>query len=531
VNQPLPRDPAYYRLADGARVLAVLIVGVPILVDQGSDAITALFTAGLIWLAAAVADRRTIPDLPIMLAESSLIGLVAGLGMVAHPMMLAILAIPPFIGGLRMGVKGLALSLGASIFGLMATVIAIHPEFTDGLATDAVTWLMTGIALGLIASFQQAQMAADDPLAPYRDAQRHLRGLLELSGDLGSGLDPIALGSQIAVEARNALPLVAVAVHVPRGDELTPLVIAASAASIDQNSLEPVVMRAWKRRTAQVEGQVFALPLRTDVGNVAVVSGILPPGTDPARFGLEGRLSILRRKLAATAVHLDTALLFRRLREAATTEERRRLAREMHDGVAQDIASLGYLVDALSATPTTDVQAEGLRKLRERITSVVAEVRRSVQTLRTDVAASESLGAAVSQLARHLSESAGIPIRVTVNEQTARLRPEVESELLRIAQEAMNNAVKHARASAIDVSVRVSAPTAELTVRDDGRGLGTGRDDSYGLAIMRERAGLIDADLAIEAAEPTGTVVRVRIPRRNGHASRIESDRPDKVSA
>ena len=55
MNPALPRDPAYYRLADGARILAVLIVGVPILVDQGSDAITALFTAGLIWLAAAVA--------------------------------------------------------------------------------------------------------------------------------------------------------------------------------------------------------------------------------------------------------------------------------------------------------------------------------------------------------------------------------------------------------------------------------------------------------------------------------------------
>jgi hypothetical protein len=105
VNPALPRDPAYYRLADGARILAVLIVGVPILVDQGADAITALFTAGLVWLAAAVADRRMIPDLPIMLAESALIGMVAGLGMVAHPMMLAILAIPPFIGGLRMGVN------------------------------------------------------------------------------------------------------------------------------------------------------------------------------------------------------------------------------------------------------------------------------------------------------------------------------------------------------------------------------------------------------------------------------------------
>ena len=54
----------------------------------------------------------------------------------------------------------------------------------------------------------------------------------------------------------------------------------------------------------------------------------------------------------------------------------------------------------------------------------------------------------------------------------------------------------------IDVTCRVAAPTAEIMVRDDGRGLGAGRPDSYGLAIMRERAGLIDADLAIEAVEP-----------------------------
>ena len=66
---------------------------------------------------------------------------------------------------------------------------------------------------------------------------------------------------------------------------------------------------------------------------------------------------------------------------------------------------------------------------------------------------------------------------------------------------------------------------------DDGQGLGPGRDDSYGLKIMQERASLIDADLAIEAAEPSGTVVRVRVPRRTGPASRVETGRPDKVSA
>ena len=113
----------------------------------------------------------------------------------------------------------------------------------------------------------------------------------------------------------------------------------------------------------------------------------------------------------------------------------------MHDGVAQDIASLGYLVDALAANSATPEQAERLDALRERITGVVAEIRTSVVTLRTSVGESESLGTAIGSIARNLCEVSGVPIQVTVDERTTRLRPEVEAELLRIAQEAMNNAV------------------------------------------------------------------------------------------
>ncbi len=102
---------------------------------------------------------------------------------------------------------------------------------------------------------------------------------------------------------------------------------------------------------------------------------------------------------------------------------------------------------------------------------------------------------------------------------------------MRITQEAMNNAVRHASASSIDVSCRVAAPTAEIVVRDDGTGLGTGRPDSYGLAIMRERAGLIDADLSISPAEPHGTVVTVRVPSRHAGSSHADRPRPDKVTA
>ena len=88
----------------------------------------------------------------------------------------------------------------------------------------------------------------------------------------------------------------------------------------------------------------------------------------------------------------------------------------MHDGVAQDIASLGYLVDALAARPTGADLPRRIADLRERITAVVGEVRRSVLSLRTDAGTSESLGAAIGTVARNLSEVSGVPIHVTLDE-------------------------------------------------------------------------------------------------------------------
>jgi signal transduction histidine kinase len=168
--------------------------------------------------------------------------------------------------------------------------------------------------------------------------------------------------------------------------------------------------------------------------------------------------------------------------------------------------------------------------LRERLTMVVGEVRRSVQTLRTSIGENDSLGTAIGSLARHLSASSGIPIHVTLDEQTTRLRSEVESELLRIAQEAMTNAVRHSGAHAINVLCRVAPPTAEIVISDDGRGLGARREDSHGLEIMRERAALIDATLEVTDNVPHGTAVSVRL-RVNGVSAPDPDTGPDSLTA
>jgi nitrate/nitrite-specific signal transduction histidine kinase len=85
----------------------------------------------------------------------------------------------------------------------------------------------------------------------------------------------------------------------------------------------------------------------------------------------------------------------------------------------------------------------------------------------------------------------------------------VEAELLRIVQEALANARKHSHAENIWISSRIQPPLFEIKVEDDGQGLGQGRDDSYGLKIMGERAERIGGDLEVGARDTGGTIVRV----------------------
>jgi signal transduction histidine kinase len=128
---------------------------------------------------------------------------------------------------------------------------------------------------------------------------------------------------------------------------------------------------------------------------------------------------------------------------------------------------------------------------------VVAEFRRSVFSLRNEAAGDRTLGERVAALAEHIRDRQGVLIEVHLDEGRARLRPEVETELQRIAQEGLNNAAKHAKASLIRVSVDVAAPHARVRVEDDGVGLQRGRSDSHGVRIMRERAARIGADLQL----------------------------------
>jgi signal transduction histidine kinase len=518
-------------LAVGARTFALLTLAMPLLLSRNNLLLLALLAIGAVWAAVTAAELLEIPGTLVLVLDAGLIGSVAGLASHSTNTVLFALAVPPFTAGLSRGTRGVALSLSAELSAFVVLSLSdgyLNPE--QGGA--AFTWAVTGLGLGLIAAFVRTNfLQVNDPQRAYRDAQALIRELITLSGRLSSGLDPVALGGQIASAVRDELPVAALTVHVPRGDVLTPLVGDTGIATQELRLSEELAQYALLSGNVRVTGHSFAFPLNSGGGVAAVVSGVLAPGLDPQAMDLPRRLSALDRKLSPATVRLDTAVLFLSFRDSATAEERRRLAREMHDGVAQEMASLGYFVDTLVELeePGSD-RARQLTMLRERLTLVVGEVRRSVQTLRTEIGENDSLGTAIGSLARHLSASSGIPIHVTLDELTTRLRPEIESELLRIAQEAMTNAVRHSGATAISVACRVAPPCAEITVSDNGHGLGLRRHDSHGLEIMRERAALIDAALKVVDNKPHGTVVAVRLDGI-GAAAPEQASPPDTLTA
>jgi signal transduction histidine kinase len=113
---------------------------------------------------------------------------------------------------------------------------------------------------------------------------------------------------------------------------------------------------------------------------------------------------------------------------------------------------------------------------------------------------------------------------MSLDESTARLPAAIEAELLRIAQEAITNARKHAAARNLWVDCWTDPPRASLTIRDDGRGISGRRDDSYGISIMRERAQRIDATLEVTSEsgddKPRGTVVQVKVAETSSLTSK-----------
>lgn len=292
---------------------------------------------------------------------------------------------------------------------------------------------------------------------------------------------------------------------------------------------------------------------------------VRPPGTSEARAELavpillgEAVLGVLNvesaepfdeqdaASLQIVADHLSVAInnarLFERAQQAAVLEERQRLARDLHDSVTQMLTSLNMIGQTLAAAWRRD-PAEGERRterLAQLARSALAEMRALLKELRPAApgpanASAEILIAGIGQLRRH-GLAAGLQRLAAetpadappVGLELGGYQPQpaqLEEALFRVAQEALANALKHARARRIRIAAAVEEAAVVLRVRDDGAGFDPGAaaaaarcpgEGGLGLVSMRERLEALGGSLRIESAPGRGTTVEARLPRGPG---------------
>lgn len=512
----------YATATAGVRVFALIVLAPPVALSQSYDVIVSALLLAAIWTGGVFADGlRRVPAMPALVVEASLVTFIVCLALADSPLLLVSLLVTPFIGGLVRGTRGALEVFGAQAIICLATIVPnADIDNTRRLFEQLFVWLMLALAVGLVAAVVHRLRRDDIVTTSYRDARRLLVHLRELSDELVVGLDPVGISNRVLDVARTSLPLTGAVVYTPSPHGFTPLV--EGDVSDEDLDIGDILSACLATRAPVIEGPWAAFPLMTDAGVVAIVAGGLVPDERRAPSELRRDLATSGRLLRPLALQLDTALLFASVRDGATSDERQRLARELHDGVAQDLASLGYLIDDLAETSTSTDQAVRCEELRCELRRVVTELRRSLFVLRNEADDETSLGEGVRALAAHLESRGGARIVVTTSEGARRLRPGVEAELLRITQEAMTNAVKHSGANLIEVDVRICAPEATISVHDDGIGLADdGRDDSHGIHIMQERARRIGAALVLRNREHgPGAELRVVLTPSSRHGGR-----------
>ena len=475
-----------------------------------------LLIAGLASIPLPEGLPRAVQALAEGIGAAIVVGALAG----RADLFLPYLLVPLVVAGLGAGVIAAVSVAGLSSAVLLLASGLMTSGSTAGTPLDPgriVWWIPLFLAVGLVAAWARRILYpfADAAEPAYADAHRLLSELHVVARQLSLGLDPQTLAAALVDETTREVSgsTGTVLVKSPAG-RFVPLL-----GEHPSTFAESVVLDAWVAADAVRRSRdgicVAALPVL--MGERVVAVHVL---TGREQFQ-DSELDGARRRVAAAGPRLASALLFDDVRRLATDDERVRLAREIHDGIAQDMASVGYLVDDIARDATPDV-ADRLSKLREHIGGLVGELRLSIFDLRAGVDEKVGLSRTLADYVQRVGSQAGLAIHLSADGGSSRLPVAVEVEILRIVQEAVTNVRKHARATNLWLSVSVAPPRARITVTDDGCGIQdrhTGltpyqgiKMNGMGLTGMHERARRIGARLAVhDRAEGSGTVVELVI--------------------
>lgn len=243
----------------------------------------------------------------------------------------------------------------------------------------------------------------------------------------------------------------------------------------------------------------------------------------PVRIDGQDEIGVLGRTIEDMRLRLTRSRdeIAENAKTVATLRERERLARELHDGLAQALATV-YASAGTGKLRLAKGNREGVDESLDEVLSVsrraYEEVRQSIFGLRTMVSRGLGLIPAITEYLHEFSERSGIPVQLIVEDEDAtRLSPEVETQVIRIIQEALTNVWRHAHAHRALISFSRDNGIVEVAVEDDGVGFPPGAPGSdgerhFGLQTMRERAESVGGSLSVASQPDAGTRVAVRLP-------------------
>jgi len=361
-------------------------------------------------------------------------------------------------------------------------------------------------------------IALEQRNAELEDRNRTARALHHVSVAI-TALADIDQVLQAVVDQARALLAADVAVLVLGGPTGDPVVRAWSGppGSVD-------VRDGDQGPLPGVEGDLARARLAAPLQRCGETIGQLYVGSAATRSFDVDDVETLASLANQAAIALENAGLQERLRELAVVAERERIAREMHDGLAQVLGYVNTKSQAVETLLEADRVAEArsqLAQLAAAARSVYVDVREAILGLRSPIRPEVGLGGAIEEYAGRFADASKLAVVVDVEPaaRAVRLGPEVEAQVFRIVQEALTNVRKHASAHQVRLGLRVVDEALVLTVADDGRGLDA-EDGApatwphYGMDAIRERADVVDATVTWEPArlDGAGTLVRLVVP-------------------
>jgi signal transduction histidine kinase len=236
----------------------------------------------------------------------------------------------------------------------------------------------------------------------------------------------------------------------------------------------------------------------------------------PGHWG-EETVNLVQSFANQAAVAIVNAELYEKAGEAATLEERTRLARDLHDSATQSLYSATLFSEAgkeLASAGDLESAEHYLTRVGEVVYQALKDMRLLVFQLRRPVLETEGLLMALQLRLDAVEKRAGMDARL-ISDHLPLLPDPVSEELYSITIEALNNTLKHAQADMVTITIRFDNGNLELEVRDDGRGFDTEtayNSGGMGLANMAERTEKLGADLTIDSSPSKGTFIRVVVP-------------------